>query len=313
MSTKPLVLVTGATGLLGFRPYLKDIEFIRITDITASDAFDEGVKGADYVLHVASPVFDTTDGGGEVRDWQSEFYDPSVKGTISVLSAALKAPGIKRIVLTGSVVALEPREGSVVAGPSDVRALPPPEVLASFTDPRPAYVMSKTMSHIAVDDWARDHPQAHFDIVRVLPGYIQGANELALDVETILKSSSEGSLNAALGVLQDQEKPVVQVHIEDVSRAHVVALDQKKINGGQVLIAVSNNGTGWSWDAFVEAAEKVFPEEVKAGRLSPKKGQAVRPTAFDVSETYKALGYEFAGPEEMVRSVVGQYLEVTAK
>lgn len=89
--TKPLVLITGATGHIGFRtlclllhanyrarislrrpekaqkikaaesikPYLKDIEFVQVPDITQDHAFDEAVKDVEYVLHIASPIFDT--------------------------------------------------------------------------------------------------------------------------------------------------------------------------------------------------------------------------------------------------------------
>ncbi len=87
--SKELVLVTGATGHLGFRtlvftlqhgfkarvalrkleqaeklkataslkPYLNDIEFVHVPDITADGAYDEAIKGVDYVIHVASPIY----------------------------------------------------------------------------------------------------------------------------------------------------------------------------------------------------------------------------------------------------------------
>ena len=89
--SKPLVLITGATGHIGFRtlclllqanyrarvslrrpeqaqkikaaesikPYLKDIEFVHVPDITRDNAFDEAIKDVEYVLHIASPIFDT--------------------------------------------------------------------------------------------------------------------------------------------------------------------------------------------------------------------------------------------------------------
>lgn len=89
--SKPLVLITGATGHLGFRtlvfalqygyrarvalrrleqqvkiknaasiqPFLDDIEFIQVPDITQLNAFKDAIKGVSYVLHIASPIHDT--------------------------------------------------------------------------------------------------------------------------------------------------------------------------------------------------------------------------------------------------------------
>lgn len=87
--SKQLVLITGATGHLGFRtlvialengyrarvalrrleqaekikktasiqPYLDVIEFVQVPDITASDAYSDAIKGVDFVLHIASPIY----------------------------------------------------------------------------------------------------------------------------------------------------------------------------------------------------------------------------------------------------------------
>ena len=96
--SKPLVLITGATGHLGFRtlvlaledgyrariavrrleqadkikqatsiqPHLDSIEFVEVPDITAPDAYVDAIKGVDFVLHIASPIY-TGIGPDEVR------------------------------------------------------------------------------------------------------------------------------------------------------------------------------------------------------------------------------------------------------
>lgn len=87
--SQPLVLISGATGHLGFRtlvialengyrarvalrrleqadklkktaslqPYLQSIEFVQVPDITASEAYVDAVEGVDFVLHIASPIY----------------------------------------------------------------------------------------------------------------------------------------------------------------------------------------------------------------------------------------------------------------
>ncbi|TKA78386.1 hypothetical protein B0A55_04718 [Friedmanniomyces simplex] len=232
----------------------------------------------------------------------------------------------------GSVIALEPKEGSTVTGhqlahfptfadlpnrltlspANDIRHLPPPDVLANLTSPVQASTFSKVLAHTVVTDWIHAHPDTHFEVVRVLPGYVKGANDLIGpdDIESIFISSSEGVLDTALGRIKDEPKPDRHVCLDDVARAHVVALDGKVVRVWHLLTAVANRGIGWTYDDFVDVIERMFPKEIKAGILSPKKGQADWKMGFDVEDTYRALGYEFAGREEIVKNVIEQYLQL---
>lgn len=65
-------------------------------DLLKAGDFDEVVRGADFVLHTASPFIT------ESKDPQKDLIDPAVNGTTNVLNAAGKE-GIKRVVLTSSV------------------------------------------------------------------------------------------------------------------------------------------------------------------------------------------------------------------
>ena len=88
VAPKPTVLITGATGHIGFRtlvfaldagyrvhvtsrnsdqverikkaPSIKhrsdDITFFHVPEMTADDAYVEAMKGADYAIHLASPI-----------------------------------------------------------------------------------------------------------------------------------------------------------------------------------------------------------------------------------------------------------------
>jgi uncharacterized protein YbjT (DUF2867 family) len=88
MASSQLVLVTGGSGHVGFRTlafalatgyrvraavrspekaeqikaaksvqgHLDKLEFVMVPDILADGAYDEAVKGVDFVLHVASPI-----------------------------------------------------------------------------------------------------------------------------------------------------------------------------------------------------------------------------------------------------------------
>jgi nucleoside-diphosphate-sugar epimerase len=98
--SKQLVLITGASGHLGFKvlitaleagyktrvalrrleqadkiksaksiqPHLDSVEFVEVPNITAEDAYDEAVKSVDLIIHCASPLFpDPTGVGASLR------------------------------------------------------------------------------------------------------------------------------------------------------------------------------------------------------------------------------------------------------
>jgi nucleoside-diphosphate-sugar epimerase len=140
MSTKPLVLITGATGHIGYRtlafalqsgyqcrvtsrslasleklrnlpstaPYASDLQFTAVPDMLAPCAFDAAVKDVDYIIHLAAPI-PTPDAEG--KHWKEFFYDPAVQGTVGILESAAKSPSVKRVVITSSTAVVGSKEG----------------------------------------------------------------------------------------------------------------------------------------------------------------------------------------------------------
>lgn len=129
MSSKGLVLVTGANGYIAGRTveaflqagysvrgtvrakssaralqaalsrYGDKLEIVEVPDITAPGAFDAAVKGVSSVAHLASPV-------------SLSFDDPepilaaAVQGTLAVLESAAREPAVEHFVLLSSVAAI---------------------------------------------------------------------------------------------------------------------------------------------------------------------------------------------------------------
>lgn len=107
--SKDLILLTGATGFVGFRtliaaleagyrvravvrkfehvnkikshkatqPHLTDIEFAVVPDLSAKDAFASIFDSVKYVLHIASPLAQSL---GPDSDIDAELIRPAVKG-----------------------------------------------------------------------------------------------------------------------------------------------------------------------------------------------------------------------------------------
>jgi nucleoside-diphosphate-sugar epimerase len=138
--SKSTIFITGATGFIGaqvtlsalragynvklsvrreaqisplrdaFPEYTDNVSFVLVPDYTKPEAFDTALQGVDYVIHVASPL----------PNGNEDLLTPAVKGTVSVLEAALKVKNIKKVVVTASVASLVPLDkyvdGTVVIG-----------------------------------------------------------------------------------------------------------------------------------------------------------------------------------------------------
>lgn len=67
-------------------------------DLLKKGSFDEIVKGADYVFHMASPFLSSWE------DTQKELVEPALSGTTTVLESVAKSKDtVRRVVLTSSL------------------------------------------------------------------------------------------------------------------------------------------------------------------------------------------------------------------
>jgi hypothetical protein len=144
----------------------------------------------------------------------------------------------------------------------------------------------------------------------VLPGYIQGADELNEKAEDMHNGSNSATMGTALGTIIDGPKLTAQVLLKDVAKAHVLALDPKIASDSTNLVVAGNGGRGIPWDEMADTVKRLYPNEEQAGILKPTKGQQDWMTKFDVRESEQALGFRFAGGDAMVKSVVDQYLQL---
>ena len=77
---------------------LKNLTF-EILELTSNNGWDKAIQDCEYVMHVASP-FRIANPKNE-----NDMISPAVEGTRRVLEASQKA-GIKRVVLTSSIVSM---------------------------------------------------------------------------------------------------------------------------------------------------------------------------------------------------------------
>ena len=334
-----LVLLTGATGFIGFRtlietlkagyrvraavrnesgidrikaaestyPYLGQLEFVLVPDILKEDAYYEAVKGVEFVIHLSSPTTNLKTIPSE-DGYDEALIQPAVRGTINMIKAVSKySPTTKRVVITASIVSIIEwpemymETGNVFNEQSRTRSISGP-----FSDLFAAYGAGKVAALNATEEFVRTQ-KPHFDINHIGPGFVIGKNELAGTRAEVLAGTNRAALAPVLGIAYGPT-PSTSVFVDDVAKLHVLALDPK-IPGGQFFLAVSER-SNTRWEDSFDIVKKHFPTAV-ASAVFPLTGtNPTKRLIFDTEYTKRTLGIEFASYEEQVKSVAGHYLEL---
>ncbi|KAF2728524.1 NAD(P)-binding protein [Polyplosphaeria fusca] len=337
------IFVTGGTGHLGYQVILKALEagytvraavrsqskankilsapsikalnpgnrlqFATVEDMLTDGAYNEAIKGAIYAIHVASPI---TYAYKEGDDYDEVFKIPALKGTMNLLEAAQQSSTIKRVVITSSIVAIIPWSDFISGTSSTIynenSRTPTPS--AHYANVFEAYSASKVAALNETEKWV-DEKKPAFDVAHIYPAFIIGADELASTVEEALAGTNAQVTGPASG--KDMgPAPGASIHVEDVARAHVKALDPAlPPNQGYVLASMGLEGTRWE-DVF-EIVRREFPDKVGSGGLRNDGAIATLAVKIDERSSEERLGWGFKGYEEQVKSAVGGYLALARR
>ncbi|KAL2074268.1 hypothetical protein VTL71DRAFT_8046 [Oculimacula yallundae] len=338
-----LVLITGGTGLIGIKtihaalkagyhvraavrfqakadavlatPTVKAINpdsrltFVIVPDILADDAYDEAVKGVKFIIHCASPAVKGE--GFPPEQYESHLIAPALKGTSSILTAAYKSPGVKRIVITSSEVAIIPWEEFIAKEVDtvfdDKYEIPFPA--GPYSNVFEAYAASKVRALLATNEFVNEK-KPEWDVINIMPSFTVGDNEMITDPKLI----PDGTVAAAMAQVLGGDSgwgavPSTSVHVADIARLHVQSLNPK-IPGNQSFLAVSEGERGTRWEDAIEIVNRNFPEAVRKGILPNNGPASTKRTRVDSSRTEEVFGFKFQSYEEQVKSVVQQYLSL---
>jgi nucleoside-diphosphate-sugar epimerase len=302
-------------------PFASAIEFVIVPDITISGAFDKVLDGVKYVLHTASPIPFAVSlkyvspsfhcwphNTSQTKDPETDIINPAIHGTTSILNSALKFPSIIRVVITSSITAVIPPAvfftgdaTTIYNSSSRIRPLP----TGPWSDPRIAYLHAKTLALDATETFQKEK-KPKFTIVNFMPGYVVDRNELATNLKTLGTGSNRIVVGIISGVVAPSPSPNGVVHIDDVARIHVEALDSSKVRGNRDFILSAGVER---YDDAEGIVRKAYPDAVGNGLLELGGSTPTTRMIVDIRETVEVFG-EFKTYEEMVKSVAGQYIEL---
>ena len=116
-----------------------------------------------------------------------------------------------------------------------------------------------------------------------------------------------------ISMLMGMKEPVLTlgtaVHLDDVSRIHVRALDEEKVPASANFIT----SIPVKFEDTLDIVKRLFPEAVEGGRfpISALRQTFKLPLTIDIQATVDAFG-PLKGYEEMIKSVGEQYLRLLA-
>ncbi|PWY86401.1 NAD(P)-binding protein [Aspergillus sclerotioniger CBS 115572] len=344
------VLITGATGYIGFQtlvlalqrgysvravvrkeasiaelsraPIIANsldqgqLEIVVIPDFLKKDAFIGHLDGITSIIHLASPLGFSTD------DFVEGIIKPAVSMVTAVLEAATHVQSVRRVVVTSSCVTLIPFEWNM--NPDTERLYSVSDINNSVDGPyenaMAAYWASKGLARLAVRDFVRNS-QPQFDFVNLLPSVVIGPDTRldynpAAGTSDLLQGAKSSVIAAALTPSLNSSFPYVgtPVHVADVARAHVDALDTKLVPANSEYVLSSDTPDGVVWDRDVRnICRKYFPEEV-ARKVLPMEGSLQAITwRLDAQETEKVFGWQCVSFEETMKELISQYLRLHAR
>ncbi|DBB08436.1 hypothetical protein WJX82_010444 [Trebouxia sp. C0006] len=190
-------------------------------DLLKKGSFDEVVKGADYVFHMASPFL------AEWNDTQKELVEPALEGTTTVLESVAKSKDtVRRVVLTSSFAAAL----KMKSGPSNGKLYTEEDWNTdSEADKEGGYMYSKTVAEKKA--WELSKKEG-FELATIMPSLVLGP---------VTGTRPDGtSINAMKGILEGESTglpfPFV-VDVRNIAQAHIQAAVTPKANGQRYLIS----------------------------------------------------------------------------
>jgi nucleoside-diphosphate-sugar epimerase len=338
-----LVLITGGTGHVGFRtlvtaltagysvraavrseskkneilsaPSIKVLKpgnrltFVLVPDLMVDGAYNEAVKGVDYILHIASPIVLR----GEIKpeDYESVLIEPAVTGTVNILKAALRSPDVKRVVITSSTAAIVPAKYMFETSTPDGLVfdhnsrLPPPS--GPYASDFHAYNAGKVTALLATEAFVRDQKPT-FDVTNIHPSFVIGKNELVKDAKEVAMGSNTAAMGPVLGAKSDNPIAGCSVHVDDVAFMHVKALDPRVPAGS--YIGNSDDYAGTVWQNATGIVAEHFPKAVAKGIIPNNGVQPTRKVRLNARRTEEVMNFKFLSFEEQVKSVVKHFIEL---
>lgn len=196
-------------------------------NLTNDAGWEKAMEGCEYVLHVASPYVTK-----EPKD-ENELIKPAVEGTLRALKAA-KLAGVKRVVLTSSMVAmLGDASGSVNINQDSWTNV--------NSNNATAYLKSKTLAEQSAWDFIKNQEgENKLELTVVNPGPVYGPT-LSGNLSGESMSMFQNLITGKMPLLPSFS--INMSDVRDIATIHVKALENDKAAGKRFIVTTEKMHT----------------------------------------------------------------------
>ncbi|KAL2849806.1 NAD(P)-binding protein [Aspergillus pseudodeflectus] len=241
-----------------FKPYanLGAIELVSVPHLGADGAYDEAIKGAAAVIHIAYVTNIVPD--------PNDVITPMVAGVRSILTAATREPSVREVVFTSSALAASPLASGVDNGVVGRDSWNDAVLEAAWASP-PPYGMAHAMANYPASKVAAEkevwrfvesnNDLVHFNVNVVSPAGITG--------EPLHKKHIEGPANWVVHAyrgnkaVMDTLPATFYADVKDVALLHVAAALDPEVKNARLQAW----GHSANWNEILAILRKLRPQK----------------------------------------------------
>jgi|TARA_R100000479_G_scaffold33554_3_gene14162 hypothetical protein len=208
-----------------------NISPLRVEEIIALKDF---VSDCELVVHSGTPF------QLDVKDPNTELFDPTIKGTENFLEAVSEAPTIEKVIFIASVAAWNTNFPMPAGTKSVTDSFD--ETEKRFTSPEShPYAQAKFIANQTVETFIKKHPSLHFEITSVSPVAVMGnslsnrKDSTSTGLQFLIKNKL--APDEFTKALYDNDVPFAIVDVEDVANAVFKAATTNGLHGKDYLLS----------------------------------------------------------------------------
>ncbi|CAB9522099.1 Anthocyanidin reductase ((2S)-flavan-3-ol-forming) [Seminavis robusta] len=253
------------------------------------DIWDAPLKGCHAVIHSSMAM--------GWRDGRHKMYEPTLAGTRQLLHAIERhTDSIRSLILTSSTAAVATQDGHAITDESHWRNAQEDIEQESW------YSATKIAQEQMVTEWAQTQKKAgilppQFQFVSIVPTRVLGPPIVStLPISGWIQILRDWLLHPPA----ESNDTIEFVHVQDVARMHIAALEHPEAYGRYLCVDES-----WHWNELLEYLQQLQPKMI----IKPYKGDddKVPPKQFS-KERRNTLDVAFRSMKTMLRDAV-EYLE----
>ncbi|HHC80689.1 MAG TPA: NAD-dependent epimerase/dehydratase family protein, partial [Flavobacteriia bacterium] len=216
--------------------YLKNSENLHISELNVEDkaALQDFVKDCDIVIHGGTPF------QLDVKNPQTELFDPTIKGTENFLEVINKTPSIEKVVFVASVAAYNTNFPMPAGNKSADEFFSESDTPFINKESHP-YAQAKFIANQTVNTFIEEHPNPNFEISSVSPVAVMGKSlsnredSTSTGLQFLFKNKL--APNPFVQMLYDTDAELAMVDVKDVANSIYKSATTKGLHGKNHLLS----------------------------------------------------------------------------